>query len=554
MGYIVHPVRSCASRPMGGSFVRPVGAQLLILALVLIIVAGVGEASIATGSYTGNGTSRSITGMASGPEIVIVKGNLAQAAVVRTDTMGNSKEMWRARVLESNIITSLDSNGFTVGSDPRVNQDGATYYYVAMRATGVESETGSYTGDGTASQNISLPFSAMYVMVFPDAIREAVHRSLTMTTTHKFGFGTLTNGITNIGTNQFTVGSDLNASAVTYHYVAFEPVAGKMSMGVYLGNDYDDRQITGLGVQPVYVVIQGSSSRSAHRALPVMGDSTLSFAAEVNYANGIQALLTDGFEVGSRPRINKDLQFCHYIAFGGSYTAVRLGALSATGGEDQVLIKWDTEAEINTAGFNVLRSESAAGPWVRLNQVLIPSNGNSWAGGSYTFVDEERVPGAVRWYCIEEVDAEGGTTQYPAQLVWDDGLADEDGDGMPDAWERPLGIDSGSEDDAKGDADGDGVPNFAEYLAGTSPVDPEDAPRLRIGCPDAEGLPCLTWRGRAGRMYTVQAGDSLEELLGGSGATVCRFHANGDQPFQLEDLPGLSERMKFYRLMVSPPE
>jgi hypothetical protein len=265
-------------------------------------------------------------------------------------------------------------------------------------------------------------------------------------------------------------------------------------------------------------------------------------------------LLTDGFEVGTNVYVNENLKLCHYVAFATTYTAVRLDTLSATGSDESVLVEWQTEAEISTAGFNVFRAGSPEGPWAKLNEHLIPSTGTSWEGSSYAFEDGQRVPGTPVWYCVEEVSVDGGTTSYPPRLVWDDGLADEDGDGMPDAWERPLGIDSGSEDDAKGDADGDGACNFAEYLAGTSPVDPEDVPRLRISCPDFEGLPCLTWRGRAGRTYAVQTAGSLDELLGGFGTIVSTRSANKDEPLQLEGLPGLGGRMKFYRLIVSPPK
>jgi len=62
---------------------------------------------------------------------------------------------------------------------------------------------------------------------------------------------------------------------------------------------------------------------------------------------------------------------------------------------------------------------------------------------------------------------------------------DEDGDGLPDAWEElliaQLGGDMTIWDIHPGDdSDGDGMTNFQEYLAGTYPWDPNDRLALQI--------------------------------------------------------------------------
>ena len=58
------------------------------------------------------------------------------------------------------------------------------------------------------------------------------------------------------------------------------------------------------------------------------------------------------------------------------------------------------------------------------------------------------------------------------------GSMDSDGDGIPDAWEDQYGLNSHNPADANQDPDGDGMTNLQEYLAGTSPIDPNS--RLRI--------------------------------------------------------------------------
>ena len=39
-----------------------------------------------------------------------------------------------------------------------------------------------------------------------------------------------------------------------------------------------------------------------------------------------------------------------------------------------IIVRWSTESEVNTAGFNVYRSGSEDGPWAKLNSKLIPGS------------------------------------------------------------------------------------------------------------------------------------------------------------------------------------
>ncbi len=59
---------------------------------------------------------------------------------------------------------------------------------------------------------------------------------------------------------------------------------------------------------------------------------------------------------------------------------------------------------------------------------------------------------------INDESEVGGWPTLPAE----EPPADDDSDGMPDAWESEHGLDPGS-DDSAGDADGDGYTNVEEY-------------------------------------------------------------------------------------------
>ncbi len=69
-------------------------------------------------------------------------------------------------------------------------------------------------------------------------------------------------------------------------------------------------------------------------------------------------------------------------------------------------------------------------------------------------------------------------TNWVAGLPDFGGVADSDGDGMPNAWEIQYGLNPNSSADANTDLDGDGLTNLQEYLAGTDPTQFNSALRI----------------------------------------------------------------------------
>jgi hypothetical protein len=72
-------------------------------------------------------------------------------------------------------------------------------------------------------------------------------------------------------------------------------------------------------------------------------------------------------------------------------------------------VEWSTASELNTAGFNVLRSESPTGPFTRLNAEIIPAAPDPLVGSSYVYTDTNVTPGQSYTYQLEEVEFGGGT-------------------------------------------------------------------------------------------------------------------------------------------------
>lgn len=88
-------------------------------------------------------------------------------------------------------------------------------------------------------------------------------------------------------------------------------------------------------------------------------------------------------------------------------TLITLASFTASHRGDHVLLEWKTASEVDSAGFNLWRSEAEAGPYARLNADLIPARGGPTNGLSYSYLDDTIANGVTYWYKLEDVDAHG---------------------------------------------------------------------------------------------------------------------------------------------------
>ena len=88
--------------------------------------------------------------------------------------------------------------------------------------------------------------------------------------------------------------------------------------------------------------------------------------------------------------------------------ALSVLALTVVGCTSPVRVEWSTETELNTAGFNLYRSESSTGPFdLKVNEQLIAAALDPLLGGDYSFVDRSARTGAAYYYLLEEVELTG---------------------------------------------------------------------------------------------------------------------------------------------------
>ncbi|HXS15023.1 MAG TPA: hypothetical protein VN711_02755, partial [Candidatus Saccharimonadales bacterium] len=129
------------------------------------------------GSFTGNGTSQSITGLGFSPDFVFTKNANATTAVSAVynarESYGDNSSYFTTTANLTGAVTSLDGDGFSVGSNSTTNGSGNTIYYVAFAGDAAPSsgtgtfkmESGTYTGTGDNIEITSLGFSPDLIII-----------------------------------------------------------------------------------------------------------------------------------------------------------------------------------------------------------------------------------------------------------------------------------------------------------------------------------------------------------------------------------------------------
>ena len=73
----------------------------------------------------------------------------------------------------------------------------------------------------------------------------------------------------------------------------------------------------------------------------------------------------------------------------------------------QVTIAWETQSELNNAGFFIKRSQQRNGQFTVVNPTMIPGAGTVSEKQSYTYTDTTAKPNIVYYYQIEDVSLDG---------------------------------------------------------------------------------------------------------------------------------------------------
>ena len=102
-----------------------------------------------------------------------------------------------------------------------------------------------------------------------------------------------------------------------------------------------------------------------------------------------------------------------YEQFDDGSVPVKMTALTATTTTDDVTLKWRTATETNNLGFNIYRSDTKDGKYIKLNTILLSGAGTDATPHDYLFTDENIVDTRTYYYYIECVDFNGKRDKSP---------------------------------------------------------------------------------------------------------------------------------------------
>ncbi len=117
--------------------------------------------------------------------------------------------------------------------------------------------------------------------------------------------------------------------------------------------------------------------------------------------SSIAALITTG--TGSNP---------YGITLASGALVISLDSFTATPVGGQVTLNWTTGSEMDNAGFNVWRSTSPAGGFVKLTSKLIPTKALFPGGASYSWTDLTAAAGQTWYYQLEDIDTHNVSTLH----------------------------------------------------------------------------------------------------------------------------------------------
>jgi hypothetical protein len=105
-------------------------------------------------------------------------------------------------------------------------------------------------------------------------------------------------------------------------------------------------------------------------------------------------------------------------------TVISLSSFTATPKAGKVILIWSTESEIDNTSFNLYRSTTENGKYIKINDSLISAQGLPTQGTSYEFIDTNVQNRKTYYYKLEDIDLNGTSTMHgpvsatPRLLFW----------------------------------------------------------------------------------------------------------------------------------------
>jgi hypothetical protein len=244
--------------------------------------------------WTGNGSTRSITGLGFSPDLVWIKDRGAGSSHVLYDTIRGAQKQVSSDNQNAELtregVTAFDSDGFSLGTYANVNESNLNFVGWSWRGSdsnAVSNTNGSitstvsanttagfsivtYTGNGTNNATVGHGLGKtpkIYIVKRRDASANWVFFTTAIDGTLDYLFlndtapaGNLTQNLPTSSVFSLTAGSDNNASGGTFVSYVFAEIQGYSKFGTYTGNGNADGTFVYTGFRPSWLLVKDSSA------------------------------------------------------------------------------------------------------------------------------------------------------------------------------------------------------------------------------------------------------------------------------------------------------
>jgi len=171
------------------------------------------------------------------------------------------------------------------------------------------------------------------------------------------------------------------------------------------------------GVNFDFAVVRYNTNGSLDTTFDTDGKVTTAIGSGEDQANGV-AIQSDGkIVVAGYSNISGNYDFAVVRYQSGNPTYVELLSFTGEANEDgTVTLAWETATEVDNGGFNLYRSRLRDGNYKKINDTLIPAQGDATAGASYHYEDTPPARGTY-YYNLEDVDTHGVSTMHGPEKV-----------------------------------------------------------------------------------------------------------------------------------------
>jgi hypothetical protein len=229
-------------------------------------------------TYTGNGSTQTISGLGFSPNLVWIKGRSGATDHALYDTVRGVQQQLESNTTtdettESTGLTAFNSDGFALGALAQANTSSATYVAWAWdESVSAGFDIVTYTGNGSArtiAHSLGVAPSMIIVKARTTASTDqgwpVYHSANTAAPATDYLLLNDTAATADLDTvwndtaptsSVFSVGTNalVNANADTYVAYCFAPVAGYSSFGSYTGNGSADGPFVYTGFRPRFVL------------------------------------------------------------------------------------------------------------------------------------------------------------------------------------------------------------------------------------------------------------------------------------------------------------